>query len=437
MPYDPNLGTWVPDPPAPQPPPPSPSRGVPVAGGPVSIDPGTGMPTDEQYPGIGEGEAWELYVIDGVLYLVWSAPFDTGDIPIAYETDWLELANWLGIQIHELQQMVTDTLTTEEFESAGGLIAGDFEDVSVDIETGLADWDPFEDWTTELAIAARLAPWLLDPEVAALAAAAHLEGRSLTAAELAGTTWWQTHKAEERQWLVLLASDPATAQQMLEDNRRIVARQMMDAGIDNPNVTIIVDGVETTLGDWIADLVTTGAWSATKLNEQIILLADPHLEGNRDQQLMDIINGVDVDTVRTYEDEVRKLFLDWLGPVYGAVDQSTLDEWASRFRNDPDARIELTEWLKDQRISMFPEHPNREIPYNTISQPYQALVYQNWGVMADETAPYFQDLLRITDAQEQLSYLRTVGLNRGIEKVRNDAAADLLGAFNQVIRVGF
>src|SRR3990167_198442 len=93
----------------------------------------------------------------------------------------------------------------------------------------------FSNYETEV----RVKPWLGDPEIFTVWMAAALEGRGITEAELQGTAWWRTHTATERQWLSLNASDPATANQLISDNRARVADLFAKAGVDNASAALV------------------------------------------------------------------------------------------------------------------------------------------------------------------------------------------------------
>ena len=125
-------------------------------------------------------------------------------IPIAYTVTDEQLA-----AIGKSGEGVT-SMSRQDWLAAGTVEVGDF------TELDNADEHPLQFFFTHIEEQSILFPWLLDPEIIRLWAAAHLEGRSLDEAELAGTNWWQTHNADERQWLILNSSDPTTAGRLRE-----------------------------------------------------------------------------------------------------------------------------------------------------------------------------------------------------------------------------
>lgn len=403
----------------------------PVGGAPV-MPPGYN-PFGPGQLGIGQIPGnWELYQMGDKYYLVYQVPTgaDSDTIPIAYEADVLDITQYFGWNVLELEENVVRELSVAEFQSAGGLVVGFFEEI--DLTTSFWE-DPFEHWLTQLNEAAILAPWLLDPEIMALAAAAYLEGRSLTQAELAATDWWQNHNVAEREWLVLASSDPAEADKIMEANQLVVEDMLTQAGISNADTLMFRDenGNEVSLAQWLARVYTTGSWSQIQLDTQIKLLADPLLDGDRDETLMGLLAGHEdfLDVTQSDEDRVRDLFLKWLGPLYGAVSDQVVAEWASQFRNDPDTQIRLEEMLAGQRVALFPAYDDRTLTYEDIAGPWKGLFMSTWGEVPDETDPFFTNIVNLNDATKAAQALRSEGLVRGNGQVLEDAVTDLSSAF--------
>lgn len=419
MTYDPNLGSFVgggaTD---------TSSGGQGGQGDAPVVEEAGGLPSGvSDSPNEGLPEPWTVYQIDGKYYIVWNAPVG-GDrnVPVAWEISANDFFQMFSVTI---TSKLTRTLTMAEFEAAGGLDAGDF----AEIQLGVDFWsDPLEGWLDALEENTIIAPWLADPEVAALAAAAYIEGTSLSQAQLAGTQWWQTHNASERAWLLLYSSDPATAQQTISDNRITTLDLLQAAGINNGgDIMVTVDGQQMSFAQWLADQVTMGHWSQVFLEEQIDYLADPRLRRNLSDEITSVLEGnlANVNGTRAYEMRVEELFRSWLGPMYGQPTPGQIRTWASRLRNDPDAETRLTEMLAGQRVALFPEYTDRSLTYEDIAGPWRSLGWQVWGEQLDEMDSFFTDLVRANDATEAGRMLRQEGLSRGVGKVMSD----LVGAF--------
>lgn len=275
--------------------------------------------------------------------------------------------------------------------------------------------DPWTQFFSDFNESANLRPWLRDPDMLATIAAAYLEGREPTADELAQTDWWNSHTAAERAWLeqsVTLGDDEIARQQ--SDARRAITNQMLGAGLKNVNPKII---------DLIADKALTGQWSESYVQEQIRKLSDPFAVGTLAPGIAKLVND-GMRQTRVEEDTVRDLATRWLGPTMGVMAQKDVERWAGRLRNNPDAMVEFEEYLRTQRMAMFPAYENPNLTYEDIVQPYRNLMFNVWGRSAeDETM--LVDLANLGDFTEATKRLRKSGLDQGVQKVVNDALDEL------------
>ena len=295
-----------------------------------------------------------------------------------------------------------------------------------DVELANFDENPFVTWVQTMEDQAKTQPWILDDDYQALLMEATLENRDLTDAEIQGTEWWQTHSEAQRSWMKVSHGDPASAEQMIEDNR-IMARQMLlDAGVENPSEDLI---------DFMADQATMGNWSEIYFNSQVAAIADPASGIVRDDGLANLVNE-GTGTTQGEEDTVRDLLNEWLGPVYGAWDDEQVAQWAGKVRNDPDAEMSLIQQLQDQRMALFPEHEDRNVTYQSMAAPWRQFMQNQWGQKADEMDPLFQTMLKNNDATLNGQLLIKEGLDRGIGKVVNTMnVAAMRGATGNVRRM--
>ena len=162
---------------------------------PAESDGGAGDYTDDEatrFKGLpGQPEIWE---VNGKAYIVYEVPGTDPPVPIAYEVPAGDLEAFFG----EGVEVVYDRqLTTAEAESAGWLVQGSTDDISA------TEGDPWISFVHNMEVAMETQPWLEDPEVFAVYAAAYLEGRPVEDWELAATDYWQTLTPAERK-----ATDP-------------------------------------------------------------------------------------------------------------------------------------------------------------------------------------------------------------------------------------
>lgn len=363
----------------------------------------------------GGAEVWE---VEGRHFLVWYVPNTDPPVPIAWFVSSSADREALGIKKSNRKFKSWD-----DFYATGVLRQGNTTEI---LNT---DEHPFEQLQSNWETEARVKPWLQDPEVVAVIAAAILEGREPTDAELQGTSWWRDHTDAERSWLELNLSDPSTAQQLINDNRIAVADLLRAAGVNNASDDLV---------NLIADNWTQGKWSEVYATKQIQLLADPFAEGALDSELVAFQEGLD--TTRAQEEDVKRMFEDWLGPAYTKwVGDDTISRWAGRLRNDPDAKLQLEEFLQRQ----FRAHFNKDgkaygddpgLRYSDVAPLWRSVFQQEWGQAPDETEDLFMDIVRVNDLTTARKMLRKEGLNRGIGEVANRLVGELDSIFSGNVR---
>lgn len=365
----------------------------------------SGIPGDHEFWRIGEGiwAVWTVPSSDPPIYMAWSistsqyeAIFGVGKRPSIKRTISWDDANSLGLLTH-------------------GSVTNIHNDAEHPLETFLRDFER----------EATIRPWLMDPEMLAITTAALIEGRAVTEAEFKTTNWWRTHTDAERQWLSLNASDPATALTVVEDRRRAVRDAMISLGIDDPTPEII---------SFVADKITTGQWTENHGTDQVRKLSDPYAPGVLDAELKTLAEGIGLDTTRAEEGTVRDKLALWLGPVHGERSQDWINQWAGALRNDPDAELNLTQALQNQRLALFPKYENPNLTYEDIAAPVRSQFQRVWGVEAEEDDPFFFRQMSNDNIAEREAELRLEGLNRNVDRVANQFQVDVMRAFGGQVR---
>ena len=353
----------------------------------------------------------EVWKVGNIFYLVRFVPNTHPPIPLVWEVSAADIKA-LGIT------KPTRTISAADFWRTGALKMGDSRELLNTTE------DPMDVILSNYETEVKVKPWLADPEMMALWVGAALEGRSISDAEMQGTEWWRSHTATERQWLFLNASDPATADRLIADNRLRVADLFQQAGVDNASLDLI---------NLVADNWTQGLWTEVHAINQIRMLADPLLTGTLDPLLADFRDGLD--STRENEDVVRDMIARWLGPAYGENwSQENIDVWASRLREDPDAQLELEDILKRHRQALFPGYENENLTYEDIAAPWRGVWNQIWGQAPDETDPLFTRIVRLNDLASATKLLRQEGLKQGNATVANSLISDIGQAFGGSVR---
>ena len=294
-------------------------------------------------------------------------------------------------------------------------------------------------------------PWLkTDNEMFALWVEGYVENRDITTEEWSNTDWWNNSTKEERDWLVTSkgrgigdADFPADAKRTLEQNRIKYLEVMKRAGIANADK--IRDNNGNSLAEWFADKVTFGTFDEVKALEQIDALSDRTSGIQVDERISTWLEGKgEVDQTRAGYAAARSLVLEWLGPVYGAIDETKLEEYASIIRNaeNPDIGADLLrEELKAQRKVLFnSDIYDENLTYKQIAAPWQNYSFQFLGERIDETSQNWLNVLLSNDQNMADKELTAYGLNNNIEKVVEslaDNVAQSVGVSESGVQRGF
>lgn len=362
----------------------------------------------------GGGEVWK---VDGDSWLVYYVPNTNPPVPMAWKvTDQQQLQAMFGPD----QPINYDRqISGSQFRQTGAVNMGVRTEISNESE------HPFEVFTANFEKESEIRPWLRDPEVLAITAAAILEGREVTEAELKTTNWWKNHSDAERKWMTQREADPATATQQIADNRFKIEQALRKSGLTSPSQQLV---------NRIADKMTSGQWTEGYVNAQIDAITNPQQRWRLDNELEGLFDPTD--RLREGEDKVRGLIQKWLGPKFSAGwDDEFVQEWAAEFRNNPDAKQDLEDILRDHFQAVFPEYadnPNNN--YESIAGPWRSFMQDQWGTIPDETDPVFAKVLRLNDSQEATALLRQEGLKRGVDKVVNQAFGKLTESLNGGVR---
>jgi len=294
-------------------------------------------------------------------------------------------------------------------------------------------------------------PWLKDDdEMFSLWVEGYVEDRDILTEEWANTEWWNNSTKEERDWLVTSkgrgigdADFPADAKTLLDQNRILYLQTMKNAGIANADT--IRDANGNSLAEWFADKVTFGEFDAVKASEQIQALSDVTSGIQVDERITNWLEGKgEVDQTRTGYASARALALEWLGPVYGALDEATLQDYAGIIRNaeNPDVGADLLqEELKSQRKVLFnTDIYDENLTYKQIASPWQNYSFQFLGERIDETSQNWLNVLLANDQNTADQELTAYGLNNNIVKVvdtLSDNIANSVGVTQTGVQRGF
>lgn len=372
-----------------------------------------------RYPGLAgtDVEIWKNSD-NGKWFAVYFVPGSSPRIPMLYE---IRGQDDLKVFFPNQTPNPDETYTQAQINAYGAIRFGTSDALP---KTG----HPFMTFAEDYERAKEVMPWLNDPEVMAIWANADLQGRPVQQWELDGTAWWQEHNEAERDWLWLNARDPLSAQKLIEDNQIDAYLMFRDAGIAEPPAGLV---------EYMAMQYTNGTWSQKYLNDQLHEISGGTTSSGLDSGLQSWMNtnNVSVGPALNFTTDVKDAFSKWLGPAFGPSEEQ-VTEWAAKLRLSPQAGLdELTEYLRGQRLALFPMYENPDLTYEDIASPWRNEAFRVWGQRVDETSGMFMNILKANDGDEAGKILRKQGLKQGIGQVENDALSNLMaGAGGQVRR---
>ena len=361
----------------------------------------------------GKPEIWE---IDGDAYVVYFAPDVEPPVPLLYTVPSDEdLKSFCGDQTPKFDKKIT----MDQANSTGAIPFGSTDTIPA------TEGDPWTGFVERMDRARKTQPWLADPEVFSIISGAWLEGRPPEQWEFEGTEWWQNKTESERDWMWVSLRDPEEAARLTEDNYITVWESFNSLGLD---------GVDDSLITYMSEQFTQGHWSKQYLEEQLAAVTGDPSAVTMDTGLSSFMgeSGINIADPSVGRNQVLDQFDRWLGPAYAPSDQQ-IKEWSAKLRRDPQAGGDsLEQYLRGQRMALFPEYEDESLTYEDIAGPWRGFTASIWGQQPDETDDVFQQVLRLNDSIEAGKLLRKEGLARNIGQVRQDAVKGVMGQVSNV-----
>ena len=338
-----------------------------------------------------------------------------------------------GILTQGASPQINVSLGSKQDLNQYGIVVGGTDELTDDVE------HPFIRFTENFEAGKRVNPWLADTEINPNTGVTYQQEAIEFLAEQAleqftpeqtqvryeGSDWYRKSTTAQKTWLTTLLTQPAQAEQDIQDKQIEVKIAMEANGIASPPDALV---------SWVADKAVTGMWTQVYTDQQVALLADPYKPGTRDTGMVNFIEGVGVgtlDRLSVGEKTVTDLYRRYLGPSLGSASDTEIAEKAGLLRSDPDAEQQLKSYLEQQRLAMFGNYTNPTLTYNDIVQPYKNLVNQVWGQEVDETQDWFIKMVQDNDIEKAYTTLREKGIDQGIERVQDQALNDLQSSIGQ------
>ena len=371
---------------------------------------------------------------NGQKYIVWQVP--ENNIYMRYKATDSEI-NAFFSQEPPTARAISNT--DEDWISSHSF--GDIAELPEEVRAG--EISPFVSFAEQFAATAESRPWIIeDDEMFALWVEGLVEDRDITSAEWSKTKWWNEHNYEERNWLELSQgkdiNDPTLsedAKKFVKDNEIYWRNELLKAGVSN--VDQIVNANGQSFVQWFASMNTTGKWTEAYTTTQKNALGDPSRGLPRDSRIDDWLTGLPMQlaTTQSGKSTVTSLAYEWLGPLYGKLEDSKIDNLASIYRNAESEEVGkdlVQEKLKAMRLAIFPSSvydPN--LTYEDIASPWRNIATGIVGGVVDETSSSWLNALKSNNQDFFVRELTVDALNKGntftVDKVTDDIA-DFVGA---------
>ena len=139
----------------------------------------------------------------------------------------------------------------------------------------------------------------------------------------------------------------------VKENEVFWRNELLKAGVSN--VDQIVNANGQSFVQWFASMNTTGKWTEAYTTTQKNALGDPSRGLPRDSRIDDWLTGLPMQLASTQSGKatVTSLAYEWLGPLYGKLEDSKIDNLASIYRNAESEEVGkdlVQEKLKSMKI---------------------------------------------------------------------------------------
>lgn len=362
----------------------------------------------------GEPEIWKA---GGLWYAVYFVPGTEPPVPMLYSIPTTEdLKSFFGDKSVKADRQISGA----EMVATGATRWGSTDEIPAQ---GGSPWAGFMERMDRIK---ETQPWMEDPEVFGVFAAAWLEERQPEQWELESTEWWQSKNERQQEWMWLSARSPEEATSLWQSSYINVFNAFQSVGIMEPDDLLV---------SYMAKRYVQGDWNKEYLNEQMQRIFGGSSAFGLDIDLSNYLkkHKISVESPTVKLTLVREEFNKWLGPSF-APSEKDLQRWAGILRQDPEAGLDtLTEHLRSQRMALFPDYKDPMLTYDDIASPWRTFHQRSWGIEnVDETTTTFQKLLKLNDTTEGGKLLRREGLKQGVEKIEDEAVSDLGNEVSQV-----
>ncbi len=255
----------------------------------------------------------------------------------------------------------------------------------------------------------------------AVALEAAKEGRTARESELADTTWWKTHTAQERIQMNAAHKDPATFSQQGIKTREDIIGRMLSAGLTTLDPAVI---------DAITQKAQYGMFDDADITNTINKLANPLIRFTLDPEVKAALEGKTLETIELTR-QVENTINSILGP--GTSDNFNLEQLTADYTDNPTAFTQdFLPKLQDQFQATYTQYKGTNVKaYEEIAPSLRSEWVSITGQRADETTAQWKQFAATNDIAERKDIAFAAAAELGTQAYRDKVIADLENNFGK------
>jgi len=177
--------------------------------------------------------------------------------------------------------------------------------------------------------------------------------------------------------------------------------------------------------NYLADQTRRGYFTQNEALLQMSGIFDPYANVTLDSGLLNVLEGKTVATTTQGESEVQAL-LDKYLPA--ELHNYNVAEIAGKIRNNALYKDKFINELKDKRYSAYGMY-DRNLDWASIVASKKANAANVMGVQLKDDDTLLRQMIQLNDYGKEQELMRTMGLERGYTKVKNDLTKAMMATF--------
>jgi hypothetical protein len=153
---------------------------------------------------------------------------------------------------------------------------------------------------------------------------------------------------------------------------------------------------------------------------------DPYAEVTLDTGLLNVLEGKTVAFTTDKQTEVQDLLDKYLPKSFHG--DYNIAEIAGKIRNNSLYKDKFINELKDKRFAAYNMY-DRNLEWASIVNSKKANASATMGVNLKDDDPLLMQLITTNDYGKEQELMRSAGLERGYQKVKNDLTKAMIGSF--------